>query len=50
MSLAEPYTLPGVDAADEKPCRVVDLGDDLLSGPVQVIDLRGRLVRVLHNR
>ena len=50
VSLAEPYTLPGAGAADEKPGRVVDLGDDVLRGPVQVVDLRGRLVRVLHNR
>ena len=50
VSLAEPYTLPGVGAADENPGRVVDLGDDVLRGPVQVVDLRGRLVRVLHNR
>ncbi|MXX69856.1 MAG: hypothetical protein F4Y74_12975 [Gemmatimonadales bacterium] len=50
VSLAEPYTLPGARAADEKPGRVVDMGDDVLRGPVQVFDLRGRLVRVLHNR
>ena len=50
VSLAEPYTLPGAGAADEKPGRVVDLGDDVLRGPVQVFDLRGRPVRVLYNR
>lgn len=50
VSLAEPYTLPGAGAADEKPGREVDPGDDVLRGPVQVFDLRGRLVRVLHNR
>lgn len=50
VSLAEPYALPGVGAADEKAGREVDPGDDVLRGPVQVFDLRGRLVRVLHNR
>ena len=49
-SLAEPYTLPGVGAADEKPGRVVDLGDDVLRGPVQVVDSAGRVVRVLRDR
>ncbi|MCY3598812.1 MAG: hypothetical protein OXN85_02405 [Gemmatimonadetes bacterium] len=49
-SLAEPYTLPGVGAADEKPGRVVDLGDDVLRGPVQVVDSDGRVVRVLRDR
>ena len=49
-SLAEPYLLPGVGAADEKPGRVVDLGDDVLRGPVQVVDTTGRVVRVLRDR
>ena len=49
-SLAEPYTLPGVGAADEKPGRVVDLSDDVLRGPVQVVDTEGRVVRVLGGR
>ena len=44
---AEPYLLPGVGAADERPGRVVDLGDDVLTGPVQVVDTTGRVVRVL---
>ncbi|MYA34054.1 MAG: hypothetical protein F4037_00835 [Gemmatimonadales bacterium] len=48
--LAEPYTLPGVGAADEKPGRVVDLGDDVLRGPMEVVDSAGRVVRVLRNR
>ncbi len=50
VSLAEPYTLPGVGAADEKPGRVVDLGDDILTGPVEVVDADGRVVRVLDRR
>lgn len=50
VSRAEPYTLPGVGAADEKPGRVVDLGDDVLRGPVQVVDAEGRVVRVLRDR
>ena len=49
-SLAEPYLLPGVGAADETPGRVVDLGDDVLRGPVQVVDSAGRVVRVLRDR
>ena len=49
-SLAEPYTLPDVGAADEKPGRVVDLGDDILAGPVEVVDVDGRVVRVLRMR
>ena len=49
-SLAEPYLLPGVGAADETPGRVVDLGDDVLRGPVQVVDPAGRVVRVLRDR
>ncbi|MDE2662829.1 MAG: hypothetical protein OXI39_07485 [Gemmatimonadota bacterium] len=49
-SLAEPYLLPGVGAADEEPGRVVDLGDDVLRGPVQVVDAQGRVVRVLRDR
>lgn len=50
VSLAERYTLPGVGAADEKRGRVVDLGDDVLRGPVQVVDSEGRVVRVLRDR
>ncbi len=50
VSLAEPYTLPGVGAAAEKPGRVVVLGDDVLRGPVQVVDSEGRVVRVLRDR
>lgn len=50
VSLAGPYTLPGVGDADEKPGRVVDLGDDVLRGPVQVVDAEGRVVRVLRHR
>ena len=49
-SLAEPYTLPGAAAADEDIGRAVDLGDDVLRGPILVVDSRGRIVRVLHNR
>ncbi len=48
MSLAEPYTLPAAAAADEKPGRVVDLSDDILTGPVKLVDTDGRVVRVLH--
>lgn len=50
MSLAEPYTIPGVGAADEKPGRLVDLSDDILTGPVEVVDADGRIVRVLEKQ
>ena len=49
-SLAEPYTLPGAAAAGEETGRVVDLGDDVLRGPLLIVDSRGRVVRVLDNR
>ncbi len=49
--LAEPYTLPARGAApDETPGRVVDLGDDVLTGPLHVVDAAGRVVRVLRSR
>ena len=49
--LAEPYTLPSRRAAaGEEPGRVVDLGEDVLTGPLQVIDAAGRVVRVLRGR
>ncbi|WP_420633280.1 Ig-like domain-containing protein [Candidatus Palauibacter sp.] len=48
---AEPYTLPARRAAPaEKPGRVVDLGDDVLTGPLHVVDAAGRVVRVLRSR
>ena len=51
VGLAEPYTLPAGRAdAREAPDRVVDLGDDVLTGPVLVVDVQGRVVRVLRNR
>ena len=51
VSLAEPYTLPARRAAaGEEPGRVVNLGDDVLTGPLQVVDPAGRVVRVLRNR
>ena len=46
--LAEPYTLPaGRAGARTEPDRVVELGDDVLTGPVYVVDADGRVVRVL---
>ena len=51
VSLAEPYTLPARRAAaGEEAGRVVNLGDDVLTGPLQVVDPAGRVVRVLRNR
>ena len=47
VSLAEPYTLPGLVAADEAIAAVLDLGDDVLEGPIVVVDRNGRVVRVI---
>ena len=47
VSLAEPYTLPGLVAADEAGTEVIDLGDDVLKGPIVVVDRSGRVVRVI---
>ncbi|WP_419950980.1 leishmanolysin-related zinc metalloendopeptidase [Candidatus Palauibacter sp.] len=51
VGLAEPYTLPAGHAdARAEPDRVVELGDDVLTGPVHVFDADGRVVRVLRYR
>ncbi len=47
ISLAEPYTLPGLVVADEADVDVIDLGDDVLKGPIVVVDRNGRVVRVI---
>lgn len=51
VGLAEPYTLPAARAgARAKTDRVVDLRDDVLTGPLYVVDTDGRIVRVLRIR
>ena len=45
VSLADPYTLPGAVAADEPAFERIDLGDDVLKGPITVVDKNGRVVR-----
>ena len=52
VGLAEPYALPGAGAgagaaARDEPARVADLREDVLRGPLQVVDAEGRVVRVL---
>ena len=48
---AEPYTLPAAGGgAREKSGRVADLRDDVLPGPLHVVDADGRIVRVLRSR
>ena len=47
VSLAEPYTLPGLIAADMAIAEVLDLGNDVLEGPIVVVDRNGRVVRVI---
>ncbi len=49
VSLAEPYMLPGLVAAPDLvvEIKLLDLGDDVLKGPVAVVDRDGRVVRVI---
>ena len=47
LSLAEPYTLPGLVAAEEAIAALIDYGDDVLKGPIVVVDRNGRVVRVI---
>ena len=47
VSLAEPYTLPGLVAAEGAIAALIDFGDDVLKGPIVVVDRNGRVVRVI---
>ena len=48
--LAEWYQLPQPDAAARAtPARVIPYGDDILRGPVTVVDPDGRVVRIIPN-
>ncbi|MCY4571510.1 MAG: leucine-rich repeat protein [Gemmatimonadetes bacterium] len=49
VDLADPYTLSGAAAADRAGVELVPLGDDLIRGPVIVVDRDGRVVRVIGN-
>ena len=50
VSLADPFTLPVAAAADaEPPGDWIDLGNDVIRGPIRVVDEKGRVVRVLRN-
>lgn len=49
VDLADPYTLPGAAAADEADAPVIDLRNDVMTGPVIVVGRDGRIVRVIGN-
>lgn len=50
VSLAEPFTLPGAIAADiADPARRIPYGEDIMTGPIIVVDRDGRVVRVIPN-
>ena len=50
VSLADPYTMPVAAAAGaEPPGDWIDLGNDVIRGPIRVVDEEGRVVRVLRN-
>ena len=49
VSLAEPYRLPGTAAVAADPARKIEYGDDILRGPIIVVDRNGRVVRVIPN-
>ena len=48
LTLAEPFRLPGTLAADfNDAARKVAYGDDIIRGPILVVDRNGRVVRVV---
>ena len=49
VGLAEWYRLPQPDAARTGPARAIPYGDDILRGPITVIDADGRTVRIIPN-
>lgn len=50
VSLADPYTVPLPDAAIAEPAGdLIGLGNDVIRGPVRVINEQGEVVRVLGN-
>ncbi len=50
-ALAEPFRLPGADVAPDivEPVEKIGYGDDVLRGPIIVVDRDGRVVRVIPN-
>ena len=47
VSLAEFYRLPGVAADADTPQNKIEYGDDIMRGPIIVVDRSGRVVRVI---
>jgi len=48
VSIAEQFTLPGTTGADiVAPRRKIAYGEDILRGPIVVVDRWGRIVRVI---
>ncbi len=47
--LADPYTLPGAAAADRSGVELIPFGNDLIRGPVMVVDREGRVVGMIRN-
>ena len=49
VGLAEIYRIPGPGAARATPERRIPYGDDILRGPIRVVDRNGRVIRILPN-
>ncbi len=47
VGLADPFTLQSAAAADREDLNVIDLGNDILKGPITVVGRDGRVVRVI---
>ncbi len=47
VGLADPYTLPSAVGADREDLNFIDLGNDILKGPITVVGRDGRVVRVI---
>ncbi len=47
LSLADPYSLPSASARGEYAKESIDLGDDVMHGPIMVADERGRIVQII---
>ena len=47
VGLADPFTLASAAAADKEDLHVIDLGNDILKGPITVVGRDGRVVRVI---
>ncbi|WP_419947566.1 leucine-rich repeat protein [Candidatus Palauibacter sp.] len=49
VGLAEIYRIPGPGAARATPERRIPYGDDILRGPIRVVDRNGQVVRIIPN-